>query len=251
VGGLTAPTLGADETVYVGVRGRHDLLLPPDTGLWRRGRAYALVREGAGMRVLWSFEAAGLLDWVPPSLDAEGRLFFGSTDQFSPLLDQNTFFAPGAPAPEHDPRFYAVWDADARCPAAASYALTRIACGDVDITADWMARVPETRAVVAAETGGACAATLENRSPSCLETQTLTMRPSPGGWTVTTPGITACQPAGCRFGAEDEPCAVGDRAGSYQESVVEEGASFTATRAGEGTICARFGLPQITTWTRQ
>jgi outer membrane protein assembly factor BamB len=249
LGGLTGPSLGADETVYVGVRGRHDLLAPPDTGQWRRGRMYALRLEGAQLRVLWSFEAAGLLDWVAPAIGNDGRLFFGSTDQFSPLLDQNTFFAPGAATPEHDPRFHAVWDGPPACPVDGTYRLTRIACGDQDITAEWQARVPETTATIVAQ-GDGCAATLVNRSADCVETQTFSAQPGAAAWTLTTPGITACDPDGCTFGAEDEPCLVGDRAQSYSETLVIEATSFTATRDAAGTVCERAGLPQITTWTR-
>jgi outer membrane protein assembly factor BamB len=249
IGGLTAPTLGADETVYVGVRGRHDLLAPPDTGQWRRGRLYALRLDGAQLRIRWSFEAAGLLDWVPPAIGNDGRLFFGSTDQFSPLLDQNTFFAPGQATPEHNPRFYAVWDGPAACPVDGTYQLTRIACGDQDITAEWKARVPDTTATVVRQ-GDGCTATLVNRSSACVETQTFSAQPGVGEWTLTTPGISACDPDGCTFGAGDDPCRAGDRAQSYTETLVIEATSFTGTRPATGTVCEPSGLPQITTWAR-
>ncbi len=110
LGGLTSPTLGNDETVYVGIRGRHDNLAQPNLGQWRRGRMYALRRNaaGTGFDVSWSFEAQGLLDWSHPAIGANGLLYFGDTDQFSPFLDQNTFFAPGAATPRHDPHFYAL-----------------------------------------------------------------------------------------------------------------------------------------------
>ncbi len=111
VGGMTAPTLGDDETVYVGIRGRHDLVLGPEvtTSQWRDGAMYAVKLDASGARfeVRWSRPVEGQLDWAHPALGPDGALYFGSSDRFSPL-DQATFYSLSEEPPRHSPRFYAV-----------------------------------------------------------------------------------------------------------------------------------------------
>ncbi|MCC7534864.1 MAG: protein kinase [Deltaproteobacteria bacterium] len=110
VGTLTAPTLDANGTVYVGARGRHDLLVGPDvpTSQWREGVLYAVRLAGDAFEVLSALEIEGQLDWVPPAIGADGGLYFGSSDSFSPI-DQ-TWFAPGEEPSRRSPYFHGVFE---------------------------------------------------------------------------------------------------------------------------------------------
>lgn len=110
VGGLTSPTLGDDGTIYVGVRGRHDLLLPPGpASAWRDGAMFALRAEGDGFEVLFRVPVDGVIDWAHPAIGANGGLYFGSSDRYSPLRGL-TWYAPGEPVEHGDPAFHAVFD---------------------------------------------------------------------------------------------------------------------------------------------
>jgi outer membrane protein assembly factor BamB len=100
-GGLTAPTLGDDETVYVGTHGR----LSDRTA----GHVYALRREGDHFEVRGDFPVEGMIDWSPPVIGAGGGLFFGTSDFFSTAALQVPY-APGAPTPDLNPRFYGVFE---------------------------------------------------------------------------------------------------------------------------------------------
>jgi hypothetical protein len=99
--------------------------------------------------------------------------------------------------------------------------------------------------------GDRCKISLVNRSPSCSETQPLEAVPAGDAWTVSTTGISACDPLGCTFGEGDEGCQLLDRAGSWGETIVIGETQFTTTRSGDGTICSKFSLPMITTWTKE
>lgn len=74
--GFTAPTIGANGTVYVGIRGKH----PTGSTASVPGRMYALSFSGTAFTKLWEYVVRGQLDWVTPSIGADGGLYFGSTD---------------------------------------------------------------------------------------------------------------------------------------------------------------------------
>jgi outer membrane protein assembly factor BamB len=112
VGGMTAPTLDAAEHVYVGIRGQHDLLAPPELpmSLWRDGAMYGLAGGPGDPTLLWHMVIDGQLDWAHPAIGANGALYFGSSDSYAPG-GEGTRFDPGEPAePNRDPRFHAVID---------------------------------------------------------------------------------------------------------------------------------------------
>ncbi len=76
VGSLTGPSIGANGTIYVGVRGLH----PTSTSAAVNGRMVALTFNGSTFTPLWDYAVDGQLDWVTPSIGADGGLYFGSSD---------------------------------------------------------------------------------------------------------------------------------------------------------------------------
>ncbi|MBI3963322.1 MAG: PQQ-like beta-propeller repeat protein, partial [Deinococcus sp.] len=106
IGGMTAPTIGSNGTVYVGIRGKHPTAIMPAVN----GHMYAVTfTPGTGFAVLWDFEVAGQLDWVPPAIGANGGLYFGSSDAFQPLFIIQYFDLSEIP-PNTSPRFYAIFN---------------------------------------------------------------------------------------------------------------------------------------------
>lgn len=106
IGGATAPTLGADGTIYFGVRGKHVAGADAAVNGWMYAVRYDAV---AGFSLVWSMEVSGVLDWVPPAIGADGGLFFGSAEPINPA-EQIFWFAPNATPPNRCPRFYAVFE---------------------------------------------------------------------------------------------------------------------------------------------
>lgn len=81
--------MGADGTIYCGVRGRHPTLTESAVN----GRMYA-VRDNAaaGFSALWQYEIEGQLDWAPPAIGTNGGLYFGTSAAFPPA-EQITWYA--------------------------------------------------------------------------------------------------------------------------------------------------------------
>jgi outer membrane protein assembly factor BamB len=106
IGGLTAPTIGADGLVYVGVRGKH----PTAAQAAVNGRMLALSYSiDSGFSLVWDYAVEGQLDWVPPAIGANGALYFGSSAPFMPGLEI-LWFAPTEPPPTRSPMFYGVFE---------------------------------------------------------------------------------------------------------------------------------------------
>lgn len=103
VGGMTAPTLDASGRIFVGIRGQH-----PALGVTPiNGRMYGLTDDGATFGVLWDYEAGGLLDWVPPAIGADGAVYFGSSDVFTPGGEINWYTFSDMPA-NRSPKFHRI-----------------------------------------------------------------------------------------------------------------------------------------------
>ncbi len=108
VGGMTEPVLGNDETVYVGIRGKHDLFFPGKfVDGWMYGLHFDPIRQS--WRVRFRFRVDGLLDWAAPAIGPTGGLYFGSSDRFSPT-EQAKWFAPTQRPPRANPKFYAIFE---------------------------------------------------------------------------------------------------------------------------------------------
>ena len=103
IGGMTAPSVDGAGRVYVGIRGAHPTLFTSAVN----GRMYGLTDNGASFGVLWDFEVAGQLDWVPPAIGADGAVYFGSTDAFTPGGEINWYSSAETPA-NRSPKFYRI-----------------------------------------------------------------------------------------------------------------------------------------------
>lgn len=106
IGGLTAPTIGANGLVYVGVRGKHPN--GPDAGV--NGRVLALSYSVSdGFALLWNYEAEGQLDWVPPAIGANGAIYFGTSAAHNPI-EQTFWYGPNDTPANRSPLFYAIFE---------------------------------------------------------------------------------------------------------------------------------------------
>jgi len=136
------------------------------------------------------------------------------------------------------------------CALTGTWTLTSIRCGTTDVTADFKARV--TSSVVTASKGanGACRGVLVNTGSTCQETEEYEYSLSGNTNTVTTRGITACNPVGCKFDPNDAACVVGDRAGTYTENTVSSGNTLTATRNDALSMCHQYDQATTSLWTK-
>ena len=98
----------------------------------------------------------------------------------------------------------------AGCPAAGVYTLISFKCGTQDITPIWKSIIPSSTLTFSSQ-GGSCKMLMTMTADACKETQEETFVFGPQGSHVGA-GITSCNPVGCKFNADDEPCVVGDRA---------------------------------------
>ncbi len=136
------------------------------------------------------------------------------------------------------------------CVLEGTWVLTTFFCGTYDITADWFALIDSTVLEISSVAEG-CSAVLTNTNAGCVETEQFL-------WDGVTAdevdgeslGITSCVPDGCSFGAGDEPCVVGDRAGPINPGTYTlAGDVLTVTTQDPDGLCAH--LDTIQTWTRQ
>ena len=108
VGGMTAPTIGGDDTIYVGVRGRGSGILGGTDVV--NGTMYAIrFSRTVGFELIWEFEVDGLLDWVPPAIGDNGGLYFGSSDTFSGI-EQAIFYDLDEIPENTSAKFYAIFE---------------------------------------------------------------------------------------------------------------------------------------------
>ena len=91
VGGLNSPAIGADGTVYFGVRGRfgNDAV---------DGHYFAVTYDAQTARFtrLWNVQVEGHVEWNHPAIGPDGGLYGGSSSACRPW--------PSAPAPPTQPR---------------------------------------------------------------------------------------------------------------------------------------------------
>lgn len=132
------------------------------------------------------------------------------------------------------------------CPIAGTWNLQNVLCGENDITADWF-RVIDRTTTVLATSGTGCALTTTNETDACTEEERGTLVAKSGDqWAVVSQGITACTPAACTFGGQDAACAIGDRATTYDTSIVLAAGRLSITSANG--ICAGTGGSTATTF---
>ncbi len=132
------------------------------------------------------------------------------------------------------------------CPIAGTWNLQNVLCGDNDITADWFRVIDRTTAVLSTS-GTGCALATTNETNACTEEERGTLVAKSGDqWAVVSQGITACTPAACTFGGQDAACAVGDRAATYDTSIVLAAGRLSLTSANG--ICVSSGAGTSTTF---
>ncbi len=101
IGGINSPAIGADGTVYFGVRGRfgNDAV---------NGHYFAVTYDAAAARFdqLWNFEVDGHIEWNHPAIGPDGGLYGGSSsvDQGVRLVTHDA----GTIPPNTTPLFYAL-----------------------------------------------------------------------------------------------------------------------------------------------
>ena len=114
-GGINSPAIGADGTVYVGVRGRYRGVFVPELV---NGHYFALdfnPATGQFSRV-WSYEVDGYIEWNHPAIGPDGGLYVGSSAGGSGDSIQNAFHPHGAIPPGTSPKFYAIKGAASSAP---------------------------------------------------------------------------------------------------------------------------------------
>ena len=92
--------------------------------------------------------------------------------------------------------------------------------------------------------GGGCAITMVRESADCHETRAFEVVPVPGDrGDFTSQGISACQPAACRFDTDDDACIVGAEAttGKAMLAVVLDTDIVVLTVESPVSPCAAFG----------
>ena len=141
-------------------------------------------------------------------------------------------------------------DQSASCPLVGQYTLSSIACGQADITAAWKQSVGESTLFIAQSTGSGCAVDQTNSGSTCAETSRAVMTQISGeSWRSTDEGIATCTPAACTFNSTDAPCAIGDRAGSYDLNVRLVDNTLTISPNRPTALCA--ASPVVMTLTRR
>ena len=92
VGSLTSPAIGANGTIYVGVRGRFG-----PRGV--NGRVLAVDYDEAMQRFSrrWAYEVEGHIEWNHPAIGTDGGLYIGSTTNAFTGSTLQVFPAEGVP----------------------------------------------------------------------------------------------------------------------------------------------------------
>lgn len=138
------------------------------------------------------------------------------------------------------------------CPLQGEWLLVGYACGDLDITDDWMASIDTS--VLTIEAGlieGMCTVHVDHESDTCGELEVLEVMVDGSAWSGQSLGIQSCQPDGCTFNEDDAACEPGDRSGPVQVGYTLVDDTLTLTRSGGGDICASTGMDAIITYERQ
>ena len=171
-----------------------------------------------------AFVKAGAWELLADSMIKDGKVV-ATTTHFTPFgvvkQKASTTTAPG-------------------CPPAGVYTLISFKCGAQDITTVWKSIIPSTTLTFSSQ-DATCKMVITNTSPACKETQEETfVFGAQGSHAVA--GITSCNPAGCKFNADDAPCVVGDRAKPTMTSnatgiVAVNGQITIVTPANTGDIC--------------
>lgn len=138
-------------------------------------------------------------------------------------------------------------DGGPRCALEGTWRLVQVLCADMDITDAWRMTVPSSVVVLGTNDGGLCHLAVTHSGPTCTEVQELDEQ---ADGTLLSRGITACDPPACRFVAADEPCVLGDRAGTQRADLTRTDDRFTVSFAADepAGFCSRYGLPTRETW---
>jgi hypothetical protein len=126
------------------------------------------------------------------------------------------------------------------CPPAGIYTLISFKCGAMDITSTWKSIIPSTTLTFSSD-GASCKMVITNTSSACKETREETFVFGSQGSHVGA-GVTSCDPAGCKFNANDAPCVIGDGAKPMKATTatglpVVNGQITIVTPANTGDLC--------------
>lgn len=114
------------------------------------------------------------------------------------------------------------------CPWAGTWEVWGAYCDGLDVTADFDADFSTVSMVIESD----CGVDISLRGDSCLEVESQIWTQTPGGATVTSSGITACQPNNCRFDDADLGCQQGDRTATPVTIPIENVGTQTIVTSG-------------------
>ncbi len=151
----------------------------------------------------------------------------------------------GAPASDALPE-----PSNVRCPAAGSFRVAQIFCGETDVTV-MVAGVVTRIGGTFVEGSEHCEVELVASNAECTEASIFTAIyvPDGGRMTVHTNGTEFCDPIQCRFAPTDGPCTLGEGAGSWDESVEIESPDRFRTVRPIGGLCGE--RPTKLVWERE
>lgn len=109
-GGINSPAIGADGTIYIGVRGRYKGLFVAERV---NGHYFALDYNPITQQFskVWNYEVDGYVEWNHPAIGPDGGLYAGSSVGGTGDSIQNAFHPQGTIPPGSSPKFYAIKDA--------------------------------------------------------------------------------------------------------------------------------------------
>jgi len=142
-------------------------------------------------------------------------------------------------------------DVTRACPLVGVYQVAQISCGGNDITSEWTTVLGISTTLTITDTSLGCTYVLENVSSSCDEQEMGTLVAlTAERWQDQRDGVVSCEPINCTFSTEDQPCVLGERAGTVLVTITQgSGQLVTVTDEPSGP-CASLSLPSAVTWSR-
>jgi hypothetical protein len=133
------------------------------------------------------------------------------------------------------------------------WSMVSVVCGGTDVTQDIHTNggIADMR-MEFSNTGSQCGLRNTVSGPTCAEVEEFDLLPGASGtFSMTSRGITSCQPAQCVFNAGDAPCIVGDRAGaSTLTSMNLDGGNLVVTSQPPAGLCGGYGIATILTYVK-
>jgi hypothetical protein len=118
------------------------------------------------------------------------------------------------------------------CPYAGTWNLAAIFCDGLDVT-DTLPNLVEVKVLASDSPGGGCLLEWQYTGDTCVEAEQADASLISGdSWSMDGFGVTSCKPLGCDFGGADFPCELGDREGTWTETLTVDGAYLVSSRSG-------------------